>query len=202
MPGLATQLEAVARDLDYYYSLGYTPKGDPGRRRDLRVEVKVPGVRVRHREAARERSAEEEAADAVVAALFAESPPNPLGVTVVPGNTRTVWPAMTKHLEVSVKVPLAKLTFLPDGKMQRAVLTIHFALAGEDGSVWRLASREVPLDVPQEMLATARTQHVSYNVEVPMDARDPRLAVSVYDKYGAVRSVVNVGLGNARNTER
>ena len=202
VPGLATQLEAVARDLDYYYSLGYTPKGDPGRRRDLRVEVKVPGVRVRHREAARERAAEEEAADAVVAALFAESPPNPLGVTVVPGNTRTVWPAMTKHLEVSVKVPLAKLTFLPDGKMQRAVLTIHFALAGEDGSVWRLASREVPLDVPQEMLATARTQHVSYNVEVPMDARDPRLAVSVYDKYGAVRSVVNVGLGNARNTER
>lgn len=193
-PGLATRLGTVTRDLSHYYSLGYMPRGTPGATRALRVEVNVRGARVRHREAARERSAAEQAGDAVVAALFDRGGANPLGVSIARGKTRTVRPGMPKLLSVSVKVPLAGLTFLPDGKVQRAAIEMHFAMAAEDGSVWRLESREQPLEIPSREFESVRSRHISYDIEVPLLARGLRMSASVLDQYGQVRSVATVPL--------
>lgn len=187
-PNLAAELAIVATDLNHYYSLGYTPKGEPGQTRDVDVRVKVPGARVRHREAVRERSAAEAASDAVVTALFNPAEVNPLAVRV------QTEPKRGRMLPVRVQVPLDSLTFLPQGDVQRAGLVFHFALAAKDGSVYRLDSRELPLAVHRADFAKALTQHVSYSVSVPLQGAGARLAVSVQDRIGMTRSLVTVPL--------
>jgi len=185
---LSSQLSIVASDLSHYYSLGYVPRGEPSKLRDVRVRVKIPGARVRHREAVRERSPDEQAGDAVVTALFNPSEDNPLAVKVV------TQPKRGRILPVRVEVPLDSLTFLPQETTQNAGLIFHFAVAGSDGSVWRLDSRELPLSIPKAKFAKALTQNVTYGVEVPMNSRGLRLAVSVQDRIGQVRSLVTVPL--------
>lgn len=191
-PRLARQLQAVQTDLTHYYSLGYVPEGPAGRAGSVRVEVNVPGARVRYREKVRERTPEEQAADAVVAALFDPRQSNVLGVAVEndpPRSTRN-----GRVVAVRVKVPLDALTFLPDGEAQRAGLAFHFAIAAEDGTVWRLDSRELPLRIPRADLAKALSQKITYSVDVPLQRRGARLAVSVQDRIGMTRSLVTVPL--------
>lgn len=185
---LSEQLAMVASDLTHYYSLGYSPTGEAGRLRDVRVRVKRPGARVRHREAVRERSKDEEAGDAAVTALFNPSNDNPLAVRV------EAQPRRGRTLPVRVEVPLDSLTFLPLNDGHRAGLVFHFALAGKDGSVRRLDSRELPLLIPRQDFAKALRQNVSYAVEVPMQGGGMRLAVSVQDRIGQVRSIVTLPL--------
>lgn len=193
-PGLATQLRSVATDMNLYYSLGYAPKGKAGTTRDVRVRVKVPGARVRHRESVRERSAEEQAEDAVVAALFDAKPVNPLAVVVEPGKTRTVRAGAPRLVSVAVKVPLKNLTLLPGDSSHRASLVFHFAAAGEDGSVWRMASKDLPIEIPHTEISSAVAKHITYSVEVPLLTRGMRLSVSVLDQIGQVRSLVTLPL--------
>lgn len=191
-PNLAAELAVVATDLNHYYSLGYTPKGEPGRTRDVDVRVRIAGAQVRHREAVRERSPAEAASDAVVTALFNPTESNPLAVRV------QTAPKRGKLLPVRVQVPLDSLTFLPQGDIQRAGLVFHFALAGKDGSVFRLDSRELPLAVHRADFAKALTQHVSYQVSVPLQGAGMRLAVSVQDRIAMTRSLVTVPLDGAQ----
>lgn len=185
---LSSQLSIVASDLSHYYSLGYVPKGKPSELRNVSVRVKIPGARVRHREAVRERSPDEQAGDAVVTALFNPSEANPLAVKIA------TQPKRGRILPVRVEVPLDSLTFLPDETAHHAGLVFHFAIAGSDGSVWRLDSRELPLAIPKARFAKALTQNVTYGVEVPMNSQGLRLAVSVQDRIGQVRSLITVPL--------
>jgi VWFA-related protein len=187
-PGLHRQLERVRTDLDHSYSLGYKPSGAPGQSRAIRVRVKVDGARVRYREAVRERSTDEQAADATVAALFDPRESNPLGVTI------ETSPVKQRKMPVRVSVPLDALTFLPQADVHHAGVIFHFALSASDGSIWRLGSRELPLAIAQKDLARALREKVSYSVDVPMQGRGLRLAVSVQDRIGQTRSIVIVAL--------
>jgi len=187
-PQLSTQLDAVTTDLSHYYSLGYRPTAPTRGLRDLSVKVNVPGVRVRYREATRERTPEEQAADAVVAALFHPRQQNPLGVTV------EVSKSKNRKIPIRVRLPLKSLTFLPEGDVHRGGVFFHFAVAAPDGTVWKLESRELPLEIPQSELAAALTQNITYSAEVPARVRGLRLAVSVLDRVGQVRSVLTVPL--------
>lgn len=185
---LGKQLAVVATDLNHYYSLGYVPKGEAVRTRDVRVRVKTAGARVRHREAVRERTPEEMAGDAVVTALFSPSESNPLAVRV------ETEPKRGKVLPIRVLVPLGSLTFLPQDEVQRAGLVFHFALAGKDGSIWRFDSRELPVSIRSADFARMQRENVTYAVTVPLHGAGDRLAVSVQDRIGQVRSLVTVPL--------
>lgn len=193
-PGLADQLEAVRTDLTNYYSLGYRPQGTPGRERAIRVKVNVDGARVRYREAVRERTTSEQQSDALVAGLFSPGQANPLGVVMVLEAPRRASKGRKRVLPVTLKVPLKDLTFVPRGGVHEGGLFFDFAMAANDGTIWQLGTRELPLTIPDTALAKARRQSVSYSVEVPLDTRGTRLSVSVQDRIGETQSVLLVAL--------
>lgn len=193
-PGLADQLEAVRTDLMNYYSLGYRPEGTAGRERAIHVRVSVDGAQVRYREAVRERTASEQKADAVVAGLFSPGQANPLGVVVVIEAPRRASSGRKQILPVTLKVPLKDLTFLPRGGGHEGGLFFDFALAANDGTIWQLGTRELPLTIPDAEFASARRKSVSYSVEVPLNRRGSRLSISVQDRIGEVQSVLLVAL--------
>lgn len=194
---LREPLASIRDELTHYYSLGYVPKTPVGREQKLRVRVKVEGAQVRYRESVRERTAEEQAGDAAVTALFHPAQDNPLGVTLETDPPRQGKRAKDRLLPLRVKVPLASLALLPDGALQRGSVTFHFALAGDDGALWRLDSRELPLEVAPSPVNEHLTQHLTYAVEVPLLGDGMRLSVSVQDSISKVRSVVVLPLGKA-----
>jgi VWFA-related protein len=189
---LDRQLDSVRADLSQYYSLGYSPDGPAGRSEKVRVVVKVAGARVRHRETVRERTPKEQAQDAVVAALFDSALTNPLEVTVELGAPQRASSGSGRTVPVRVIVPVQALSFIPDGEMHRGGLSFYFAIAANDGTLWRLESRELPLEFTRGEFATALGQTIAYSVEIPLQAPEMRIAVSVQDRTALVRSTILV----------
>jgi VWFA-related protein len=191
---LDQQLDSVRTDLSQYYSLGYSPDGPAGGSEKVRVVVKVAGARVRHRETVRERTPQEQAEDAVVAALFDSGLTNPLGVTVELGVAQRMSRARGRTVPVRVIVPVQSLSFIPDAEMHRGGLSFHFAIATDDGTLWRLESRDLPLEFTRAEFVTALGKTIAYSVEIPLQAPKMRIAISVQDRTALVRSTLSVPL--------
>ena len=187
---LATQLDTVRRDLSNYYSLGYRPTGRQGQQRNVKVKVTVPGARVRHRLNVRERTQNERAAGAVVAAMVQPPQPrvaqkletrapaipaaeataaNPLGVSVVAERPKVDGWGRDHLVAFNFSLQLDALTFVKKNNLHRADFVMHFALVGKDGAVYPLESREQSLAVPDADLPAAKENAlVSYSWHVDL----------------------------------
>lgn len=224
-PALAGQLQAVVRDFDDYYSLGYRPEGKPGNTRLIRVKVNADGARVRHRESVRERTVAEKAAGAVVASMVQPQPSagrrvrriepviptrvatdaNPLGVSVNAERPKRLGSG-EHFLSFNFSLQLEALTFVERSSGHRAAFVMHFALVGRDGTVYPLESREQVLTLPASELPSGSDQLVAYSWHldvvplhipegVPARQRGMRLNVMVEDRYSGTRSIITVPLG-------
>jgi VWFA-related protein len=219
---LSRQLGAVRKDLNDYYSLGYVPTGDPGRTRSIRVKVNAPGARLRYREAARERTRWEEAGNDIVAALVAphqviraplvarnpvvatekKEQANPLGIEVEAERPQRDVENRGHLLPFKFNMELDALTFQRRGSSHTAHLVFRFALAGPDGTLWPLESREQLLSIPQgEVPANADAIAYSWHLDlgplhippdVPLRRGGMKLNVTVEDRATNVRSVITV----------
>lgn len=218
---LATKLDDVRKDVSNYYSLGYRPEGARGSARRVLVKMKKPGLRVRYRETVREPSAQERAGRTVVAATLqpqrksvrsrapvvaapAPSDANPLGLTVEAQKAQRDGWTLNHLLPFDFSLQLEALTFRPVGNVHRADFVIHFALAGADGAIWPLESREQSLRIPQSQIAAeGNTTSFSWHVDlaplkvpasVPVNAPGMKLFVTVEDRTSRMRSVITSAL--------
>lgn len=219
---LANQLGAVRRDFNDYYSLGYVPTGDPGRTRSIRVKVDAPGARLRYREAARERTRWEEAGNDIVAALVAphniiraplvarnptvasqkKEQANPLGIEVEAEQPLRDLKSRDHLLPFKFNMELDALTFQRRGSAHTAHLVFRFALAGPDGTLWPLESREQLLSIPEgEVPSNAGAVAYSWHLDlgplrippdVPLRRGGMKLNVTVEDRATNLRSVITV----------
>jgi VWFA-related protein len=179
-PGLSGRLDAVKNDLNHYYSLGYTPAGQPGRIRNIKVRVKQDVAGLRYRQAVREPTKKEREDGAIVASLVqpkrmvvqgnaasgAGATPaapvsarsaaiNPLGVEVQADRPRRAASGRDHVLPFRFNLPLDSLRFISTGRAQRADLAMHFSLVGPDGTVWPIETREQSLEIPNAELAAS-----------------------------------------------
>ncbi|MBZ0089195.1 MAG: VWA domain-containing protein, partial [Thermoanaerobaculia bacterium] len=108
-------LSLAGDDFRTYYSLGYTPahSGD-GRYHKVDVKTKRKDLVVRHRDGYRDKSPEARMADGVMSSLFFDVESNSFGVTVDRG---TVTPRDDGNyvVEIAVRIPIGKLTLIPEG---------------------------------------------------------------------------------------
>jgi VWFA-related protein len=188
---LASQLEAVRRELSNYYSLGYKPSGSPSDTRRVKVKVNVDGLRVRHRESVRERTREEKATGAAVAALVVPQPravtkvqrltaaaippadvsaANPLGVVVEADRPQADGWTRDFIIPFRFSINLEALTFVKSANAHRASFVMHFALVGKDGAVYPIESREQSLAIPEKELPSHSDMMVNYSWHVDIAA--------------------------------
>ena len=194
-PGLTRRLEVIGDDLRTYYSLGFSVASAPGQRHAIDIRVKRPDTKVRYRDAVRHRTPQEESDQHVLGALFDESlRNNPLDVVATVGAPRRVWQQRSTLVPVKLEVPLRSLTLLPDGAKRRGGIRVDVGVAGDDGSVLRLESRVLPIDISSED-ERALGQSVSYTFEVPVFRRRSRIAMVVRDEIGGTRSIVAATVG-------
>jgi VWFA-related protein len=191
-PKLGERLQAVRRDLVTYYSLGYHPEGEkPGRKRHIDVRVHRPGLRVLHRAEVSDRSWKDQATDATVTALLADSTPeNPFGVSIATPapDPKQSSRGRARLQPVEVLVPLHGITLLPGDGSHKGELLFEFALRDSEGGFRRLESRTLPLQIPDADLKKALGEHVSYKIQLALTPGKYTFATTVLDQLGGGRS--------------
>ncbi len=192
-------LDLVAGDFRNYYSLGYSPahSGD-GRYHKVDVKTKRKDLVVRHRDGYRDKTTEARMADGVMSSLFFDVESNPLGISIERG------PATQRDdgnfvVTVDVRIPIGKLTLLPQGDDQTARVRVFLAAMDQKGGISEVQETKVPIAVPTEQLADAAGKNWVYSVQLLMRGGPQKLAVGVRDDLAATSSfavrTLHVGAG-------
>jgi VWFA-related protein len=179
----------IAEDFESYYSLGYSPARSDGRYH--RIEVKVPGrgYEIRHRAGYRDRSPEARVNDGTLASLLYGLGANPLDVSMrlVDGRPQEDGRYL---VPVEVRIPLGNTTLIPRQAMHQGLLRVAIAVIDERGRLSAIEQTSVPINIPDEDIATARQQHFVYAAELLMRTGGQTVAVGVRDDFSGASSFV------------
>jgi len=198
---LSESLSAARRDLSTYYSLGYRPTRETtGGFHGIDVRIARAGVRVVHREGIRERSRQEEGADASITALLGENAGrNELGISLAVGAPKVSSRGRDRLIPVTVRIPLQRATLLPEGESHRAAFEFHLAIRDPDGGFRRLERQNLDFSIPNAEVAVAQRRFVSYTVDLALKPGRYRVGVAAVDRlggtYGAATAPVAVFKG-------
>lgn len=182
-------LERVAETFDSYYSLGYMPEDpSPDEYRRLEVEVKRPGVRVRHRTGYEKASTAARVENATVAALLLGDWQNPLRAYLEMGEPERRKKKLFR-VPVSLKIPLDGVVLLPGPGTHRGLLRVRVAFQKADGNGFGVGDElTVPIEIPNDEVEKAREKHFTVRLEVDLDPGRHRITVGVWDEVGAEAS--------------
>lgn len=193
-PRLAEDLEVVTRDFASFYSLGFPPaEGGAGETRRLSVEVKRPGVVVRHRESYRRTTPDEVASQATVAALLYGTVGNPLEVTLERGEIQPRDDG-SSLLPLTVAVPMAHLSLLPEHETQAGQLAFFVTTQGAGGETRPVQKIPFHARIPSEQLEAARGRSLAYTLPLVVRPGDRQVAVGVRDDVGGTLATLRLEL--------
>ncbi|HEX9983848.1 MAG TPA: VWA domain-containing protein [Thermoanaerobaculia bacterium] len=174
--------QQVSKDLGAYYSLGYRAGADDDRVRKVEVRVKNhPELRVRTRSEVVNKSNVNEMQDLVVAGLLYPRTSNELGITASVG-TMAKEPLGTILFPIDIRIPMEKLTFIPDGEKARAVFTVHYAAVGEKSDFTSAQERQQVIEIPIADLAKVPGKTWRYTTNLRFTPGKYRIAVGVFDR--------------------
>ena len=127
--------------------------------------------------------------EGTLAALLFEIESNPLGVQceVERPQRRDDGRFLVPLL---VRIPLAKITFVPLETQQRSNLQVSVAVIDGDNDLSPVDLRPVPITIPLEEFETAREQYFVYEVELLMESGRQVVAVGVQDELAGKTSYV------------
>jgi VWFA-related protein len=196
--GIATSLDAspeallanLRRDLDSYYSLGYTPaQRKTGKDRKLKVELRdQQRYRLRYRESFRDRTVQERMGEQTLAALLLDSAENPLGVALE--FEQEAKKGKELHLTLLVKFPMSALVLLPQEKFHEGRVTLFVGARDGKGRVSDLTQIAIPVRVPNEQVLAAMGQTVAYRTSLTLRPESHVVAVGMRDEIGNQGSTV------------
>lgn len=190
-------LKAVAHDLRTYYSLGYQP-AKVGDGRYHRIEVKVKGgrdrsLRVRHRTGYRDKPVEQRMNDGTMASLLFGELSNPLGVALEFG---TPTPREDGHslVPIHLRIPLDRVTLIPQGDNQEAHLRAFIGVLDEEGGTSPVQVAPITIQIPTADLDKAKAQGWGYELTLLMRQGRQKVAVGLRDDLGGTSSFVSGGI--------
>lgn len=190
----APVLAEIGQELDTYYSLGYRLAGEPGGgARTLAVKVKRDGVTVRYRKSFEAKSASEQVADRTLGTLLFGIEDNPLGITLEVGEPVALDGSLFS-VPIRVKIPIGKLTLLPQDGKHVGKLSLQVGARDRDGRLAPVRRIEIPLAIPDAQIAVARTKLYLYEVKMLMRAGDHAVAVGLSDELGQVASYTQLSV--------
>ena len=180
-------LDRVAEDFDTYYSLGFSPSGvESGRYHRIQIKVKGrKGLVVRTRDGYRDKPVSTRMSEGTLAALHFGYQSNPLGIEIEVGDERE-HSSGQMLVTVKVRIPIGKVSFLPQAEMQRGKLRLFVGAKDHEGGVSPIQDVPVPIDIPQAEFERAREQFYEYSMNLIMRPGRQVVAVGVRDEIGAV----------------
>lgn len=183
-------LTNMNRDLEAYYSLGYTPDRERDDRvHKLRARVKGTDLQVRHRETYREQTLQEIMNGRTRSAVLLGSQENPLEIAMEFGHAAR-QEKKNFLVPVMIKVPLSKLVLVPQQGEHIGRIGIFICTRDGRGRTSAVKSIEVPIRIPEAKLQAALGQVAGYRMMLLMRPEEHAVAVAVRDELGRVESTV------------
>lgn len=190
-------LDELVTDFGSYYSLGITtePAGDESYHR-IQVEVKRPGLTVRHRQGYVTKPRAERIADRTQAFLVQGWESNPLGVALgfgEPKKRRRHW-----RVPLIVRIPPDAVTLLPQGESMVGKLTIFIATRDDEGRNSDVTRLPQEVALPRSVVEDGEQGGgLGYSFKLDLRPGPGALVVGVWDQVGGGESYVyqrfNVG---------
>jgi VWFA-related protein len=184
-------LEAISAELGASYSLGFTPAhAGEGKTHQVRIEVNRPGVHASYRSSYRDRTPQERLEGQVEAALIHGQADNPLAASLKVGAA-----APAEHgrvlVPVQVRVPFAKLAFLPrDDAARHGRVNIVIGNIDAHGGMAPIQRMDLPLRIPDADAKRILASHLGYDVKLLLEPGHQRLAFVVRDDLARISSCV------------
>ena len=133
-------LESVARDMQSYYSLAYSPEeSGTGENRSIEVRVGVPGTQVRHRPGYRDKSAQEVRDERLDGAIAFGIMDNPLALRLAVG-TLQQQDNGTQRVPLHLLLPAEQLAFTPNARPEAHLEVVVRASEASTGEVVELST--------------------------------------------------------------
>ncbi|HVR40478.1 MAG TPA: VWA domain-containing protein [Thermoanaerobaculia bacterium] len=172
--------ETIANDLNSYYSIGYragSAKQDVVRTID--VKLKKKGYTLRTRNSFVEKSLTSEMSDAVAANLFYPADKNDLKLALSAG-TKVAADAESAKVTVTITIPTASLTLLPDGEDLAGRFSTYAAFVRHDGVVSQVRTQTHQVRFPAASLS--RRKEITLKLDVTVDNVTDGLSIGVMDE--------------------
>jgi VWFA-related protein len=186
---LALALESLEPAWTAYYSLGFeSSTSKPGVARPIRVTVKRPGVSALTRRSIFERTDEQKIADAVLSGVHFPRTFNPLRATLHVGKPTKSGKLWLVPLEF--KIPFDKLTLVPESGRARGRILFTSAAATSDGRVSDVSSERIPVDVPEQDLASLAGKSFAYTATLKVRPGPQILSLALTDEIALKTSYV------------
>jgi VWFA-related protein len=183
--------DAIGRDLDSYYSLGYKPREKGKSTRRIVVKTKNRTYTVRTPETFILRSSEDQMNDRTIANLYADVP------SAWPVAIRTGPPKKDGRgiYAIPVQVAMAStLTLLPEGKDLVGGFILYFTVGSVAGGPSEVMRRPVPLRIPATAEAGVRAKPMTFTTTIRVKAGESILSVGVIDQTSATTGFARLKL--------
>ena len=180
---VAVGLEAIATNLETFYSLGYRliPSGQD---RLHRVEVRVKGhpeYRLNYRRSFIEKSLPSRVGDQVVSGLVFDPESNVLGIEALAGEPSPSsggrW-----ALPVEIRLPIDKLAMVLDGEELAGYVVAYYAARDDEGKQSDLQRVEHAVRIPSAEYGKAKGQYYTLTASLLLEPGNYRLSVGVRDQ--------------------
>ncbi|MEM8997410.1 MAG: VWA domain-containing protein, partial [Acidobacteriota bacterium] len=185
------------KDFRNYYSLGFQPAHfGSGRYYDLDVKVKREGAKVRYRQGYRDKTINARMADSTLSSLIYGAIGNPLGIDIGFGASRK--DGNSSLVPVEVKIPLGKLTLVPQSGQYLGRVKVAVAVMDDEGSLSPVEQQPThTIQIPEAEIDIAKTKSFVYEVVLAMRPGLSRVAVTVRDELTSqtsfLRETVKIG---------
>jgi VWFA-related protein len=186
-PAVLVEME---RDWKTYYSLGYPSQPKKGDKpRSITVRLKQPGLTVRARHQVVDLSAEQRLQEQVVSGLFFQNDQNPLEAQIEIGQL-VKGEKKAYVLPLTLRVPYAKLTLVPDRGTLKGGLVFTAAVKGPDGRTTKPQSTRIAIDVPESAAAPGTSTDLVWQTTFAVQPGDQVFSIAVTDEISRATSFV------------
>lgn len=192
---IAQLLPRIADDASDYYSLAYrVPSSGGDYTRNIEVKTRNRDYVVRSRRQFVEKSEDTRMRDRLRATLFRAEQDSTVEITATAGAIKKVRGIPT--LPVSIRIPIADLTVLPQGEGKHAgKFSVYIAAAADLDELSEVTQKAQPFEIADDKLEEANAGHFTYDVDVKIGYKTKYVAVGVLDEvgrsYGLMRLDVN-----------
>jgi hypothetical protein len=182
----ANVFQAIEKDLDSYYSLGYragTERVD--RQRSLEVRLKTRGYTVRNRQSFVEKSTFAEMNDRVIANLLYRTKANDLKIAVRSSSPVPTDDGLFK-VPIEIQIPMDSLTLLPQGEVHAAGFSVYVAVANAEGDMSDVSRKQHQFTVKNAEVDKSHGKYYTYSLTLLMEPGLNKISVGVVDDVSNV----------------
>jgi len=179
---LDIMFDAIARDLDAYYSLGYKPNDYAGSTpRAIAVQTKDRSLTVRARKTWTAKTADEQFADRVVSNIYAPGMKSDFKVAIKAQKPQKQGNAFTVPIEVTFP---AGLTLLPQENGLAGGFTFAVAVGNSLGGVSTIFKQPQSISIERAEEAGFRQTPITYTAALKVSHGENIISVGILDQIG------------------